>query len=391
MIRLLLCFLFPCALASGQIVKTDASPADRLFSEGRFDEAYSLFSQDLNPKDAHTLQRLAQIALYENRFGDAERWAHSLLELDPAAVTAKSLLAQIYFRQDRFAESAPFVRALGADAEADQLLKLAVKGPYKTRPGFKRVEVPFIQVDPLPVVEVSVNGSRPLRFFIDTGGAEVIVDSGRASELGLSAAGKAMGTFAGGKQAAMQETAIDSLSLSGFEVKNVPAVTLDLSQLGRILGGRIDGCIGTVFLYHFLSTIDYPHKRLVLRPLTSRFDEKGKTIRIPFWMAGNHTMLAWGHVNNAPEHLFFIDTGLAGAAINAPKSTLDEAGVAFAPGLGGVGVGGGGEVQVQNFYVDSLSLGPVTGHHLLGSLYRRVCDGKELSVPDRGAHLARLF
>jgi hypothetical protein len=55
---------------------------------------------------------------------------------------------------------------------------------------------------------------------------------------------------------------IESLTVGDWTIKNLPIVMLPLRQLSEGLGvKRIDGCIGTNLLYHFLATLDYPHWR----------------------------------------------------------------------------------------------------------------------------------
>ena len=64
---------------------------------------------------------------------------------------------------------------------------------------------------------------------------------------------------------------IESLAVGDWTIKNLPVVTLALRQLSAGLGvKRIDGCIGTTLLYHFLATLDYPHGELVLRRKTAK-------------------------------------------------------------------------------------------------------------------------
>jgi hypothetical protein len=77
-----------------------------------------------------------------------------------------------------------------------------------------------------------------------------------------------------------------------WTVNNLPVVTLALRQLSDGLGvKRIDGCIGTNLLYHFLATLDFPHGELVLRRKTAKSLEQfaaatpGKGIAVPFWIA----------------------------------------------------------------------------------------------------------
>ena len=126
----------------------------------------------------------------------------------------------------------------------------------------------------------------------------------------------------------------------------------------------MDGIIGTVLLYHFLVTMDYPRGELVLRRNTKdsreRFLAGAKTdssIEVPFWMAGDHFMVAWGRVEKNQPVLLFVDTGLAGGGVTLAQSVLDEAGIQLSQDKVGEGIGGGGKVKVTPFIVKELSLG----------------------------------
>lgn len=134
---------------------------------------------------------------------------------------------------------------------------------------------------------------------------------------------------------------------------------------GPIFGGRgVDGIIGTILLYHFLSTLDYPQGELILRRKTKKnlkqFEKNGQAIGyivIPFWMAGDHYMVAWGTANKSEPMLFFVDTGLAGGGFSCPESTLKKASIKLNESKAGEGMGGGGKVKVVPFVVDELTLG----------------------------------
>ena len=68
------------------------------------------------------------------------------------------------------------------------------------------------------------------------------------------------GTFAGGEQAKVGQSRIESLKLGDWTVQNLPVMTLPFGQLSAGLGvKRIDGVIGTTLFYHFLATLDCPH------------------------------------------------------------------------------------------------------------------------------------
>ena len=47
------------------------------------------------------------------------------------------------------------------------------------------MRVKFVKTDPLPLVNVRVNGGDEVTFFIDTGGSEVTLDTDFAKELGV--------------------------------------------------------------------------------------------------------------------------------------------------------------------------------------------------------------
>jgi predicted aspartyl protease len=342
--------------------------ADGLFKAGRFAEAEKLYIQVMGEDSNNALaaSRLGQIALLANRLEDAQKWLTKASELRPEEAAAKSLLAEVFYRRDDFQHAAPLVRALGREAMAKELESFKDDPPYQIEGKADVTSLKFIMTDPLPVVQVRVNASDPVNFFIDTGGAEVIIDAEFAKEVAAAQFGPAMGTFAGGKQAGFQHGRVDSLILGDFAVKNVPVHIMDVRRFSQpIFGGkRVDGIIGTVLLYHFLATLDYPRGELILRRKTEeslkQMEQEAQSknsIIVPFWMAGDHYMVAWGTVNKSQPLLFFVDTGLAGGGFTCPESTLKEAGISLQESLSGEGIGGGGKVKVTPFVVQELALG----------------------------------
>jgi hypothetical protein len=141
-----------------------------------------------------------------------------------------------------------------------------------------------------------------------------------------------------------------------------------------MFGGKqqVDGVIGTVLLYHFLSTLDYPKGELILRrkDAASRRQAEGAaagpTADVPFWLAGDHTMVAWGRINKRELVLLFIDTGLAGGSVALAESVLKEAGIKLLEGQATDHIGGGGRVRSIPFTVNELQLGEAKGHDLRG-------------------------
>ena len=143
-----------------------------------------------------------------------------------------------------------------------------------------------------------------------------------AREMALPVAAAGSGTFAGGTTAPIGKTTLASVTLGNVTAFDVPATVLPTRGTLPIPGVRIDGIVGTGLLERFLATIDYPKARLVLRPrdaavsaaFISAAQSAGAAI-VPFWLAGDHFVVAQASVNDAPPGLFLFDSGLAGGGL----------------------------------------------------------------------------
>jgi len=363
--------------ADNQSSQKDLESADSLFEAGKFAKAEAVYSEVMaaDPKSFDAAFRLGNIALLANRLDVAEKFLKKAIELKPDEAAAKSLLAEAFYRRDNFQQAAPLLRDIGKEVMAKKLESFRDLKPYQIEAKTEVTHLRFVMTDPLPVVKVRVNDSEEVNFFIDTGGSELIIDSGFAQEVEALNFGSQTGTFAGGKKAPFQHGRIDSLTLGDFVVKNMPVHFLNVCQFSKpIFGGtQVDGIIGTVLLYHFLSTLDYPGGELILRRKTEenlkQFEQEAKAkkhIVVPFWMAGDHFMVAWGKVNNSQPLLLFVDTGLAGGGFTCPESTVKKASIKLLEEKAGEGIGGGGKVKVIPFMVDELSLGDAKEHNIRG-------------------------
>jgi hypothetical protein len=181
------------------------------------------------------------------------------------------------------------------------------------------------------------------------------------------------GTFSGGQHAEVQQSRIESLTVGDWTIGNLPVATLALRQLSEGLGvKRIDGCIGTNLLYHFLATLDFPHGELVLRRKNAKSLEQfaaassGKRIAVPFWIASDHFMVGWGRVETLPPALLFVDTGLAGAGVKLAEPVIKEAGIKLEEGKAFEGAGGGGKLKIVPYTVRRLSFGDLQEDNVAG-------------------------
>lgn len=354
-------------LAAGNLA-AQADPADQRFQAGRFQEARSLYQKRVTAgrSDHRAVFQLGRIALLSNRLAEAERWLRRARAQDPADSAATRLLAEALYRQDRFPEAAALLRGGREDLKARLLDGFGGRTPYRIEGTASAAELPFLQTDPIPVVTVSVNGHRA-NFIIDTGGSEVYLEPEFAEQVGAAIAGASAGGFAGGQTKDVRRGRIDSLGLGGFTVRNLPVNIVDTKFIGRDVvakGLDVAGFIGTVLLYHFLPTLDYPRGRLVLRRKTAANlrpfvagAARGRSTAVPFWLEGDHYLVTWGAAGRGSPALFLIDTGGAGIGFVPGPAYVAEAGIELpAERADGPAIG---SVKVRPFTADSVSVGPL--------------------------------
>ena len=376
--------------------------ANRLFQAGKFAEAGKLYSQIVaqNPKDYSAILQLGRIALLSNRLDDAQKWLQKAITLKPTDTDPKVMLAQAFYRRDDFQKAAAALN--GVDVNSNKLiidqyptLNVAMfesfKGqtPYELHGDGTSTHVKFVKTDPLPIVNVRINGGKEVTFFIDTGGSVVTLDTDFAKELGVPQFGGVLGTFSGGQHTEVQIGRIESLTLGDWTVKNLPTAMMPLRQLSEGFGVKqIDGIIGTTLFYHFLTTMDYPHGELVLRRKDAKNLEEfkkspGKRVAVPIWMGGDHFMVGWGRVETLPPSLLFIDTGLMGAGVKLAESVIKEAGIKLEENRAAEGAGGGGTLRIVPYTVHQVSLGDIKEENVQG-----VYDGPFPFENTFGFHLA---
>jgi hypothetical protein len=380
-------------IASSSLLAQAASPpkesgvdsADRLFQLGKFAEAGELYSRIAarDPTDYSATLQLGRVALLSNRLDDAQKWFEKAMSVRPNDTDAKVMLAEAFYRRDDFQKAAASLS--GLDVRSNKLiieqyptLSVAMlksfKGqtPYELHGDGTSTRVKFVKTDPLPVVNVRVNGGKEVTFFIDTGGSEVTLDTDFARELGVPQFGAVQGTFSGGQHTNVQLGRIESLTVGDWTVKNVPTAMLPLRQLSEGLGVKqINGIIGTTLFYHFLTTMDYPRGELVLRRKDAKSLEEftksaGKRVVVPIWMASDHFMVGWGRVETLPPSLLFVDTGLVGAGVKLAESVIKEAGIKLEENKAFEGAGGGGKLKIVPYTVHQLSFRDIKEENVPG-------------------------
>lgn len=374
---------------SGQVTphaaQSEIDSANRLFKAGKFADAGKIYSKIVagNPKDYWATLQLGRIGLLSNQLDEAQKWLEKAITLNPGDTDPKVMLAETFYRRDDFQKAAAALN--GVKVGSNQLIinqypalnvaKLeSFKGqvPYELQGNGPSTRVKFVKTNPLPVLNVRVNGGKEVTFFIDTGGSEVALDTEFARELGVPQFGAVQGTFSGGQHTEVQQGRIESLTLGDWTMKNLPAVMLPLRQLSEGFGVKeIDGIIGTTLFYHFLTTMDYPGGELVLRRKTAQNLEEfkkspGKRVAVPIWMASDHFMVGWGRVETLPPSLLFVDSGLMGAGVKLAESVIKQAGIKLEESKAQEGAGGGGKLRIVPYTVRQISFGDIKEENVPG-------------------------
>ena len=103
------------------------------------------------------------------------------------------------------------------------------------------------------IVPVSINGSGPYDFLLDTGCAKSIVDQKLADHLGLSRVGEktVVGALASAKMSVVH---VDSLSVAGLTATGGEIFSSDHAAT---VTGKVRGILGEDFLRNFDLLIDY--------------------------------------------------------------------------------------------------------------------------------------
>jgi hypothetical protein len=174
--------------------------------------------------------------------------------------------------------------------------------------------VPFdYSVSPLrmPAFEVAVNGFR-VKGVLDTGASYLAMSPFLADKLGIK-------TVTVGEGRASQRQTQVYLGVAEFSVGRVSATNVPVhvvEPLGQ--PQTLDVVVfGTTFLSNFLTTVDYPRRRLILSARSdATASERHRSAiapfetTMPFYMWSDHYMFVKGSLDSNSDLNFFVDTGL---------------------------------------------------------------------------------
>ena len=275
-----------------------ASPgdADALFKAGKFEQAGRAYEEILknDPRNVRAASQRGYVGLLANRFADAEKYLKIAVDLAPGDKAIHRFLADCYIRQDEFAAAAPHWRAAGEESYA-KVSEAIGPEPYRINGDVGRA--PWSVLDPMALMPVSLNGGPPKSFAFYTRIGPMNVSAAAAREAGLHAVAEEEYEYLGKIRRAYAGI-LSSFRLGDVELCNVPVRWPEVDD-----GPGPDGMIGTWVLYHFLSTIDYAGRSLILR---RRTPETARQARVD---AGNEPLPLW----LAREQLTFSRGSFAGS------------------------------------------------------------------------------
>ena len=171
--------------------------------------------------------------------------------------------------------------------------------------------------DAVPIIEVRINGSRPLWFALDTGSSRMLLDSSLIDVLGLTrgTADSIHGAGAG----AVPIVSIDqevALAVGGLRSGGYHFDATDLSHVG--LRDRIDGILGYDFIERHVVLIDYARSQVTFDPESIPKGSREVPIEIEGkWPFVTGTLLSAGRAPITDR--FLIDTG-SGDAVDHPSA-----------------------------------------------------------------------
>lgn len=288
----------------------------------------------LDPKEIEALWIVARQRVLAGKFKEAEA---DLARAERAGVKPQLIAAQVAWirsHQRDFAGVAKALDALGPD-------NAALAGRYRTfvgKPlqinvagGGCQADLAISRDVGAPMVEIEVGGEK-IMAMLDTGAADVIVDTKLAAKLKLPIRSRTPI----GEQGEIGHTQVDTIKMGDITVTNVPVDVFPSETLAQMSGSRqaASAVVGVRVLEQFQVTYDLPAKQLTIvhagpkckAALTA--NRRGDSA--PMWLHETHFVYVLGSMNGA-EGLFLINTGMQGVDMTATSRAYGLAGIGAPP------------------------------------------------------------
>jgi len=308
----LLCFFTPTLVGygSGQEASFTIEHAWTAWRNGNVSDSQTLArSLPLSPERQHLLFLCAFVE------GNYEKALLYYAEIDPSYSRYSELsrpVVEAYLHLSRYPEAESFAQKNQMEEGIVRRLMGRTKHPLKVTLT-TLTEIPFAEhklADYFPGFEAEIQGKKVIAH-IDTGGTFIHMGLDRAEELGIELVESSEGKH-GTRSVTTYFGIAKSFQIGDALFENIPVVVVP-----TLTGSQDFIIFGTKVLQQFLSTLDYPNKRLFLSPRKSPELRKKhlemfrkNRVEIPFYMWGDHYMFVRGSVGEHRNLNFFVDSGL---------------------------------------------------------------------------------
>ena len=231
--------------------------------------------------------------------------------------------------------------------------------------------VPYQAQDGLVILDVRVNGSRPLPFVLDSGAPHSIVDSTAAVAMKLPATSEDRTTGAGRGAVGRQHLAPLDLQVGSVILHVADPWAIDLSHAGT---HHVDGLVGADLFERFVVRIDPERRTLTLfEPAASPPVGSGTPVPLTLKDDRLYVDMRLTLANGISEvHRMRVDTGSSDAA----SDDLVRRSQVRQKALQGVGLG---QSYVDESGVfETVAIGPYEIHHSWGASNAHPAVGMEV-------------
>ncbi|MGB7414384.1 MAG: aspartyl protease family protein [Thermosynechococcaceae cyanobacterium] len=246
------------------------------------------------------------------------------------------------------------------------LLTACSSNPASSSRSVPAYRVPFEVAGEHIYLNVSLNGTSPRWYALDSGSQYTIVSQSQAAELALTPQQNIQIKGIGTKLIPATVASGVTLTLAGANWSTSEVVAMPpsfFSSLQQYLGREFSGIIGSDFFDRFVVEVDYTTQTIHLYdPKTYRYQGTGQQIPLMF---NRQKPYVTGTVQVAPQQQFkgqfLIDLGSGSALdLNEPLTTQVFEELSRQPALPRVTLGVGGEKKVQIGRMQRLEIGDLS-------------------------------
>ena len=241
----------------------------------------------------------------------------------------------------------------------------------KPAPGLP-LSIPFEFFSNQILLKVSVNGSAPVWFVVDSGASACVVDAALAQKLGIKTEGEKQGHGAGKGTVQFAFAHNVTYGLPGLSLPVEESYVIDLSGQPALLGRFVGGILGYSFFAPYVVDIDFDARILTLYD-PERYHPVGDTVPLTLIKHTPHIRAKLTVDGRPPvERELLVDSG--------SQDAIDDDLLAQSPARVQViaGVGLGQEFRTLLGRADSLQLGSFTLLHPFGATGGTALIGNEV-------------